>query len=148
MCLIINDKYHTDRTPKVATQPILVWKVLESATEKQAVSPYQGATWRFGVQKKVNFSFTQTGDITSVGAGLHAFISKDCRSISRMVINWYHVYATVYPAVIPVGAEYFIGSNDEIVSTQLTVYKTVAECLAAFGATEFAPGIPLNSLMV
>ncbi|QDJ96251.1 hypothetical protein Xoosp13_64 [Xanthomonas phage Xoo-sp13] len=69
-----------------------------------------------------------------VEAGLHAFFSKNPKRITGHGVS-------LYPAVIPVGAQYWIGENGEIVSSKLTVYRNDEECLAAFNAKKYGKPI-------
>jgi hypothetical protein len=133
MCLSIDVKYHSKKKPHVAKQPILVWKWLKVLNNNYGRSPYMYTLWRFGTEYTAKFSYD---NYDNVEAGLHAFFTKDAHRI-----RW-NDYAILYPAVIPVGAKYWIGTDGEIVSTALTVYRTEQDCLKAFNATEFAKPIP------
>lgn len=143
MCLNIDRSYHPKYGKKgqafVAQQPILVYKCLTEVDVyiTGGLSPYQGTLWEFRVEKRVrNFTYGW-GARTRVFAGLHAFFTKDaerCRD------------AVVFPAVIPVGARFFIGERGEIVSTAMTVYRTEQDMLAAFGVDKIGPAIHRNTL--
>ena len=140
MCLDINVSYHPNYGKKcqafVAQQPILVYKRLNNPTKTGGMAPYQGTRWDFGVEKRVR-NFTYWGSQRqSVKEGLHSFFTK----------NAGRCYGDVFPAVIPVGARFFIGTNGEIVSTALTVYRTEKEMLAAYGADKLGPAIKRHTL--
>lgn len=141
MCLDIDVRYHPNYGKKgqafVAQQPILVYKRLNNPTKTGGKAPYQGTPWEFGVEKRVrNFTYGWSSRRTSVEAGLHAFFNKDAN----------RCYGDVFPAVIPVGARFFIGTDGEIVSTALTVYRTQKDMLAAFGADKIGPAIRRHTL--
>lgn len=145
MCLDIDVRYHPKYGAKgqafIAQQPILVFKRLKHATDTGGMSPYQGTDWEFGVEKRVrNFSYGKSSYgkslTSSVYAGLHAFFTMDA----------YRCMGNVFPAVIPVGARFFIGKHGEIVSTAMTVYRTEQDMLAAFGVDKLAPAIHRHKL--
>jgi exoribonuclease II len=142
MCLYIESHYHAidndgkEFKPHVAKQPILVWKFLETGTEKSANSPFQNSRWIFGQPRKAKFTYSD--DNTAVEAGLHAMITKR----SDRFDGWWATYGSYYPAVIPAGTKFWIGENNEIVAEEMIAYHDEMSCLAAYGATKFAPGIP------
>lgn len=141
MCLHIDVRYHPNYGKKgqafVAQQPILVYKRLNNPTGLGGTSPYYGTLWEFGVEQRVsNFTYGWSSRQQRVEAGLHAFFTK----------NADRCYGDVFPAVIPVGARFFIGKDGEIVSTALTVYRTEKDMLAAFGVTKVGPAISRHTL--
>jgi hypothetical protein len=141
MCLDIDVRYHPKYGKKgqafIAQRPILVYKRLTSLTNTGGTAPYQGTPWEFGVEKRVrNFTYGWSSRRTSVEAGLHAFFTKEAT----------RCYGNVFPAVIPVGARFFIGKDGEIVSTALTVYRTEQEILTAFGVDKLGPAIRRHTL--
>jgi hypothetical protein len=141
MCLHIDVRYHPKYGKKgqafVAKQPILVYKRLNYADNTGGNAPYQGTRWDFGVKKRIsNFTYGWSSRRRTVYAGLHAFFTKDAN----------RCYGEVFPAVIPVGARFFIGTDGEIVSTALTVYRTEKEMLKAFGVDKLGPVIRRHTL--
>lgn len=136
MCLSIDFKYHSKGKPHVATQPILVWKWLNGFSKFNARSPYMSYLWFFNHRYNATFRYDECDRVED---GLHAFFTKKANR-AKGIHNTLH--AKLYPAVIPVGANYWIGTDGEIVSTALTVYRTEQDCLKAFNATEFAKPIP------
>lgn len=140
MCLDIDVSYHPNAGKKgsafIAQQPIFVHKRLMFADMTSGFAPYQGTRWDFGVEKRVR-NFTYRGsERQCVEEGLHSFFTKTAD----------RCYGDVFPAVIPVGARFFIGTNGEIVSTALTVYRTKKEMLAAYGADKLGPAIKRHTL--
>jgi hypothetical protein len=146
MCLNIDVNHHPKYGSRgqafVAKQPILVYKRLSSADDKGGHAPYMGTRWLFGVEKRVPY-FTYDGFTSSprryVEAGLHAFWHKDARRLRNFRNQ-------AFPAVIPVGAKFFIGEGNEIVSTALTVYRTEEDMLRAFNAKKVGTPIPRDTL--
>lgn len=143
MCLEIDSRYHPNYGKRgqafIAEQPILVYKRLINPTQTGGTSPYRKTPWKFGVEKRVrNFTYPWYSHRKLVEAGLHAFFTKDA---SRC-----YDHDDVFPAVIPVGARFFIGTDGEIVSTALTVYRTEKEMLAAFGVDKLGPAIFRHTL--
>lgn len=141
MCLHIDVRYHPNYGKKgqafVAQKPILVYKWLRYADKTGGIAPYQGTRWYFGVEKRIsNFTYGWSSRRTVVNAGLHAFFTKDA----------IRCYGKVFPAVIPVGAHFFIGKDGEIVSNALTVYRTEKKMLDAFGVDKLGPTIHRHKL--
>lgn len=137
MCLSIDTTLHplfrTDgvsRKPRTCTRPILVWKRLEPlrgydakryATTKNGacigLSPYRQTPYYNGRVMTAQFSFRDSyysANHDNVEAGLHAMTCKPLieRTGERSV-----------PAIIPVGAKFYISDDGEIVSNQLIAYK-------------------------
>ncbi len=143
MCLVIDSKYHPrgGHTPAfVADRPIVVYKRLINVDSNSGVSPYQHVRWHFGkVMTVPNFSYDCWSDRWDVEQGLHAFFKKDAPRARNPQY-------TLYPAVIPVGARFYLGQDGEIVSTALTVYLNEAELLAAHGAAAMGEPVPRSSL--
>lgn len=140
MCLDIDVRYHPNYGKKgsafIAQQPILVYKRLNNPTKTGGVAPYKGTRWDFGVEQRVPRFGYWTAQRRTIDVGLHAFFTKDA---SRC-------YGDVFPAVIPVGAHFFLGTDGEVVSTALTVYRTEKDMLAAFGAKAVGPAIRRHTL--
>lgn len=145
MCLNIDVCYHPNYGKKgqafIAKQPILVYKRLSSSDNKGGRAPYMGTKWVFGVEKRVPyFTYDVWGGIRlGVEAGLHAFWRKDAERLRSHKSD-------AFPAVIPVGAKFFIGERGEIVSTALTVYRTEEDMLRAFNAKKVGTPIPRSTL--
>ncbi len=141
MCLDIDVRYHPKYGKKgqafVAQQPILVYKRLEKCDKDGGRAPYRGTRWNFGVPMTVPHFTYSGGMLHRVEAGLHSFFTKEARRCYG---------GRVFPAVIPVGARFFIGNEGEVVSTSLTVYRNQTEMLAAFGAKKIGPAIRRHTL--
>jgi hypothetical protein len=141
MCLDIDKRYH----PKygkgksfVADRPLLVYKrLLSNGQGVGGLSPYMKTQWYFGVTKTVpRFGFDGDTQKTAIEAGLHAFFTKNASRAG-------HTYnGTLFPAVIPVGARFFIGTDGEIAATAMTVYRNEAELLKAHGVTKMGDPVP------
>lgn len=140
MCLDIDVRYHPNYGKKgsafIAQQPILVYKRLNNPTKTGGVAPYKGTRWDFGVEQRVPRFGYWTAQRRTIDVGLHAFFTKDA----------IRCYGDVFPAVIPVGAHFFLGTDGEVVSTALTVYRTEKDMLAAFGAKAVGPAIRRHTL--
>ncbi|BBA65221.1 predicted ORF [Xanthomonas phage XacN1] len=140
MCLDIDVRYHPNYGKKgsafIAQQPILVYKRLNCADKTGGKAPYQGTRWDFGVEQRVPRFGYWGQNRREIDVGLHAFFTKDAN----------RCYGDVFPAVIPAGARFFLGTNGEVVSTALTVYRTQKEMLAAFGAKAVGPAIKRHTL--
>ena len=140
MCLDIDVRYHPNYGKKgsafIAQQPILVYKRLNNPTKTGGVAPYKGTRWDFGVEQRVPRFGYWTAQRRTIDVGLHAFFTKDASLC----------YGDVFPAVIPVGASFFLGTDGEVVTTALTVYRTEKDMLAAFGAKAVGPAIRRHTL--
>ena len=120
------------RIPRVSVRPILVWKRLEKKEYWEAhpdncigVSPYRGTPYYNGELKTAKFSFDDDGLYGShnfVEAGLHAMRTKAPR-----------YGETIHPSIIPVGAEFYISDDGEVVATQLIVFKDMNELKKVYG---------------
>ena len=124
MCLHIDSEYHPKYGfghPFVADRPLVVWKRLMDVTSTDGYSPYQGTRWVFGKERSARFTFADRRRL--VEAGLHAFFSENA---PRVFNN------KLYPCVIPIGAQFFIGEGGEVVANRMIVYFTEAKMLSAF----------------
>ncbi len=125
MCLIIDFKFAKRQgiayAPHIATRPILVWKMLEPsfAWHNEWVSPYRLMPYAFGKEHESELKIPSCP--YSIREGLHAFWHKET-ALDRVYSD-----REIFPAIIPIGAEFFIGTNGEIVSNKLTVYKTIRQ---------------------
>lgn len=150
MCLKFDRNFHPIETKLqafMAYSPILVYKrLVKSQKPNVAYSPYYNAAWTFGVQKKSKFTFIRNDNnalLNGVNWGLHAFITTDTEIAPRAYVS---PGQKIYPAIIPVGARFYLGIDGEIVSDIMTVYKNKRQLLAAFGVKEYGSGITRNSL--
>ncbi len=147
MCLYVDSDRHPRkgdknrrayRRPRTVTSPILVYKVLKHENNTEyAISPYRKFRWMFGVEHTAKFSHDVDNyyDEHTIDAGLHAYRNmqkandlKSCGHGRR-----------VYYAVIPVGAKVYMGCNDEIVATRMTVYASMAQLKAVHGDVSETP---------
>lgn len=120
MCLYVDERYHTTLEPKTAKFPILVYKSLEYSDYHMGyISPYMGIEYEFGVKYSSNLIVDDEND--SVEDGLHACTTRESAENHCYRSN----YGDIFPAIIPVGAMFFIGEKNEIVSTELIVYKNL-----------------------
>jgi hypothetical protein len=153
MCLHIDVRNHvagpTDKSAdvnksfKVAPRPILVHKVLVHTTAKTGRSPYFQFRYNFGKLYKSAIGKALQGSYSkgwNIGKGLHSFYKKTAPRANNFSQN------NIYPAIIPAGAKFFMGSGDEIVSDQLIVYKTMQDLEAVHGKVDYRN--PIRSITV
>lgn len=146
MCLYVDRQYHpftyiSKPKPKVATFPILVYKAL-GFDGKRYIAPYRGT--------KYNFNKTYTAKLGvllnyyidrkryewyEVGEGLHACITKDRAD---------QISSNVFYAIIPPGAEFYLGDENDIVASKLIVYESKLDLEKVWGKVR--PGVPRASL--
>ena len=108
---------------KVARKNITVFKVLSDCM----VSPYRCKRFEYGVTYKSRFGFKAGPRNIHVESGLHSF-SASTRArwtISRSGYYYKPRIDRVFEAVIPKGATYFVGIDEEIVSDRLIIKKKI-----------------------
>lgn len=140
MCLTIKDKIYRCRQsakraektlkPKKATHDILVFKLLTPELK----SPYKNFQYTLGkefsakIVKKMNPSWGEFAIV--VNEGLHAWRTGE--RAQNLSCN----SRKCYPAIIPKGALYYIGDNDDIVSNKLIVYNNLDDLQDARNSDE------------
>ena len=134
MCLTIKTTFHKKDKPLVAECSILVYKMLERYVGKEYNNryhtPFVGKTINF-CDEGGNMYFYKTTRLQKseydsdkcISKGIHSFIDKQT-AIDE--VNWYdeRLYRmSMHYAIIPKGSKFFIGSDGDIVSTNLVVFK-------------------------
>jgi hypothetical protein len=127
MCLNIDSRI------KTAKEPITVYKTLYSRNDGSYYSPFWYCGYRIGEEKSVpQFGFNYwSGFLNFVGRyinlqrvevyeGLHAY-----RFLDEAEVHAYSPGAVVVECIIPKGARYIVGRNQDIVSTRLIVGDVV-----------------------
>lgn len=148
MCLVINTNIHGSvfPQPKIAKVPLLVWKSLEQGTQSGGLSPFRYHYWAFGCTEKATLSKTAFGEIKE---GLHAHVLSYAQRKNKELVRRYttidaelwEIYGRLYPAMIPAGTKFYVGTRGDIVSETLTVYHSLSQMYRKLGITELAPGI-------
>lgn len=143
MCLFVDEKIHTPErkraTYRIASQDILVYKVLKNPHEKCGYAPYMDTRWTFGSPRsyqRLRKSLNITNE--AIEAGLHAFTSLSTAEYRASKLDTSGFYGSynkykVFPAVIPKGSRLYFGCKDDIVATDLIVYKDRVSLVAARG---------------
>lgn len=121
MCLHIFPKLHPKNKVRVAERDIVVYKVLEAASSRTAISPYMEHVWWFGKACFADMIVVKQYYGYIIEEGLHA-----CTTIKSAHTHLWTKCA-VYPAVIPKGSEMYFGMDDEVVSNALIVYKNLSD---------------------
>lgn len=152
MCLYIDHSLHPKNTRSrsphygvfTAAKDILVWKSLKNANTRAGYAPYRDTPYVFGEMKTVKLEayFDDMNGRGWVNLGLHA-----CTTPTARATKFCRIYydAKVYPAVVPKGAKFYLGRNNEIVSDKLTVYADRKELLKAYGATRYGDPVKKSS---
>ena len=147
MCLYVDADRHgrkggkankAFRRPRTVTSPILVYKVLKYVNScEYAISPYRNFHWFFGKERTAKFGHDVDNyyDGHSIDEGLHAF--RNMQNANLLKSSGYG--RRVYYAVIPVGAKVYMGDNDDIVSTKMTVYASLSDLQAVHGKVSTTP---------
>lgn len=123
MCLIPKE------SAKIADKDIVVYKVLLKYTNGTYRSPYKDAQYEIGKLYTANIQYYerllyQVDEHPiiklAIGEGLHAYTSMGTAFLQAFLIN-----GIVFEAIIPKGATYVLGTDNDIVSTQL---KLIEQC--------------------
>lgn len=120
MCLKLSNQFRTDE-PLVAKKDILVYKLLDYSEETgHYCTPFQYRGVYFE-----NGSVCMTSDIVldknrNVNIGLHAYFTIDA---AKFVVRMFDE-TDVYFAVIPKGSKFYLGTENDIVSNNLIIFKT------------------------
>jgi hypothetical protein len=135
MCLCIDEKWHPKFKARVATQDILVYKVLERLEDghedgRRTFSYY--APYRTGFEWKLEQRHTATMEKrgtfrVTVHAGLHS-----CRTSQAAQNRLCHM-GKILPAIIPKGSRLYYGENGDIVSNALIIYPNRKALIKARG---------------
>lgn len=123
MCLIPKE------SAKIADKDIVVYKVLLKYSNEIYLSPYRGAQYKIGKLYTANIRYRErltykvdgyTVTTSVIEEGLHAYTSK-----SFAFLRAFSITGFVFKAIIPKEAMYVLGTENEIVSTQL---KLIEQC--------------------
>lgn len=145
MCLYVDPDRHARkgdknrrayRRARTVTSPILVYKVLKRVGGSEyAISPFRNFHWLFGKEHTAKFSHNYYYDEHNIDEGLHAFGNRQ----KANDLKSYGYGRRVYYAVIPVGAKVYMGMDDDIVSTKMTVYASLNDLQAVHGKVSTTP---------
>lgn len=120
MCLKVASALHPRLMPRRATCPLIVRKDLNKGKHGVYRSPTyptyvpgSGGYWKSGVMNSVK-TLTKGGRLRFIDKGLHSALP------SR-----YEVAEVRLWAVIPKGATFFIGTNNDLVSDKLIVFESI-----------------------
>lgn len=115
---------------KIADKDIVVYKVLLKYSNEIYLSPYRGAQYEIGKLYTANIQYCERlldkiveCSITStvIEEGLHSYTSMSTAFLQAFLL----INGIVFEAIIPKGATYVLGTNNDIVSTQL---KLIEQC--------------------
>lgn len=123
MCLIVEK----GTNKRKAESDILVYKCLDNYCTNYYTTPYQNVPVYFKNGKCVmntpHFSYERNGNRTIIKEGIHSYYRRIKAEYVELSYN--HCFGTkMYYAIIPKGTEYYIGTNEDIVSTELIIFKT------------------------
>lgn len=117
---------------KTTDKDIVVYKVLLKCSDGKYCSPYQEMQYEVNKLYTANIGYHERNIFevddspiihivdTVIEEGLHSYTSRSFAFLRAFVIN-----GTVFKAIIPKGATYILGTDNDIVSTQL---KLIEEC--------------------
>ena len=129
MCLIIDAIYHPDFKPLIAKEDIICYKILftyrDSNNNKKYITPYMMTSVLHGTLIADRFQINVSSYFKRVDFGIHSFQNRSVALLERDLLN---TSLPKYPiankyivkkAIIPKGAEYWIGKNDEYCSERI-----------------------------
>lgn len=143
MCLSVNLDFHKVKNNKpialVAKQSILVYKLLE-VKNKHYYTPYMiksinfddeygmffYKTTRFGINRTYSYKRYHY----DVSRGIHSYVDLVKANCTK---DWIQVYCclnvipNIHYAIIPKGSKFYVGSNCDIVSSNLVVLENEAK---------------------
>ena len=134
MCLTIKTTFHKKGKPLVAERNILVYKMLERYIGKkynnQYHTPFMGTPINFCDEgdnmyfyKATRLQKNEYDSDYCISKGIHSFFDKPT-AINEVNAYDERIYRmSMHYAVIPKGSKFFIGSDGDIVSTNLVVFK-------------------------
>ena len=119
MCL-----YTRWKKPKVATEDIIVYKIL-SVYSTHLASPY--INFVYDLDRLYETKFTKSKSYIEKGyyiyAGFHAYVSRKIASNADLDCN-FNTYERIYKCIIPKGSTYYISSdNKEIVVNKIIIKR-------------------------
>lgn len=130
MCLIISKVYHKkDKSNMikclVAQEDILVYKRLD-CTNGEYCTPFQYMPIIFTKGKyaynKVNMPKSKYYWNDTIKVGIHAYTTKNA-AITISNAFYYNSGTSMRYAIIPKGSKFYIGTDEDIVSNNLIVYR-------------------------
>lgn len=125
MCLRINSQIHPNLQPLVAEEDIMVFKVLEHK-KYEWKTPYRNKRVFFFFGKAKLHAKLNVENDEYVDKGIHSCL-RSSTAASILLSNCDD--GKVFTAIIPKGAEYFIGRWGDVVSNKLIIYKTTKKCV-------------------
>lgn len=114
MCLII--KNHIT-APEIASEDIPVFKLLMlkyNNRKLQLVSPYQKMQYKIGKTYKSQIK-RNPNNVFEINEGLHSFISRKGAYRDHVILG----NTVMLIGIIPKGSQYYIGTDDDVVSNKL-----------------------------
>ena len=124
MCLRIDLHSHPNLQPRIAKDDIVVFKVLDHKKDGWK-TPYR--------DKRVFFIFGEARLRAKLNVSNNEYVDEgihSCLHASTATSVWSDCdNGNVFTAIIPKGAEYFVGRWGDIVSNKLIIYKTTTKCV-------------------
>lgn len=152
MCLFIDTYNHEEQParyiPKVATRPLVVWKVLREQNTCSSARSLNGNRWVSPVRDfpyvfEKLYTSEMVFDGSTIEDGLHALRAPNQYEANDIwgldPVNF--PFKQAFPALIPVGSEFFVGEDDDVVTNQLIVFRTLDDLMNYCGVTKLAPPV-------
>lgn len=151
MCLSVSKLHAVDANddfrpvPLKADEPMLVWKALREdrcgykTLRRWWTSPFFGFPYTFKETYSSIFrilSPKQTGDKHwIIEDGLHAYMQDSAVAAHDLFKQYFDAtdQHSVFPAVIPAGAKFFIGRRHDVASNLLVVYENMEDVISKYG---------------
>ena len=130
MCLTIQTRFRTrqearDLQPSIAKKDMVVFKIISPI----GISPYRNFKWEPGfhyyqdnckLPKNIRQNYSDQWRVR-VHIGLHAFTTLYQAEVKKR--NWLSQNDMIVEMIVPKGAKYYLGENNDIVSTEMIYPK-------------------------
>lgn len=125
MCLYINHRKNKGlfiHRPTIATKPIIVYKFILEQNNFLYSLPRYYCYGRYQPLLSIEEPRLAKYAINSVSIGIHSYV--------RRIISY--PSSSLYYCIIPIGAKYYVGIHNDIVSDKLIIFKDLDELIKAY----------------
>lgn len=129
MCLSVRSNWKRDGwnhpVPRKAEKDIICYKWLERGDDKMLQTPFKMVLVKIGQRMKaklgIGYSYIVVPSEITVNEGIHGFTSK------REAFKNFRTEDVIVECIIPKGAEYIRGTNNDIVATEMKLQRIIME---------------------
>lgn len=115
--------------PEIAQEDIICWKTVKSYDDIWWQAPARGTFHKYGevlvACDGLNVRHWWVDNIREhiIEEGFHAYTNKDSAQYQVSILVCFNSSYTLVKCTIPKGAEYCLGTRNEIVTTKMIVHK-------------------------